>query len=293
MKRIITILLAMLILVSAITPVMANDNITVKIDGKKIAFDVQPQLINNRTMVPLRAIFEALGATVDWNDATQTVTSTKGATTISLTINNPTMYVNGTSVALDSPACLVGARTLVPVRAISEAFGTKVEWDDSTSTVNITNVIDVSMNTNLSTSTKVSELKNDIIKMGQKTSGGYGFKSRVGTMELSLMHLVDENVCTFNSNIYSGGVNVAVTLILSETQIPAVILKYDGETALVCNYPQPNGGINVAECMYSKDVENLFLEMIDLSYDSFESLMKPLSLNYTLADFGVKKSTEY
>lgn len=76
-------------------------------------------------MVPLRAIFEALGATVDWNDATQTVTSTKGNTTISLTINNPTMYVNGTSVALDSPACLVGARTLVPVRAISEAFGTK------------------------------------------------------------------------------------------------------------------------------------------------------------------------
>lgn len=135
MKKIASLLLAMLLLIGVITPVMANNNITVKIDGQQISFDVQPQLINGRTMVPLRAIFEALGATVDWNNDTQTVTATKGGTTISLTINNPTMYVNGAAVTLDSPACLVGGRTLVPVRAISEAFGTKVDWDGNNSTV--------------------------------------------------------------------------------------------------------------------------------------------------------------
>ena len=135
MKKITSLLLTMLLLILAITPVMANNNITVKIDGQQIAFDVPPQLINDRTMVPLRAIFEALGATVDWNGDTQTVMSTKGSTTISLTINNPTMYVNGTAVTLDSPACLIGSRTLVPVRAISEAFGTTVDWDGNTSTV--------------------------------------------------------------------------------------------------------------------------------------------------------------
>jgi len=138
MKKITSLLLAMLLLIVAISPVMANNDITVKIDGQQIAFDVQPQLINDRTMVPLRAIFEALGATVDWNGDTQTVTSTKGGTTISLTINNPTMYVNGAAVTLDSPACLVDDRTLVPVRAISEAFNCDVEWDGASRSVLIT-----------------------------------------------------------------------------------------------------------------------------------------------------------
>ena len=116
---------------------MANGAITVKINGQQIEFDVQPQIINGRTMVPLRAIFEVLGASVDWTADTQTVTSIKGNTTISLTINNPAMYVNGVGVTLDSPACLIGGRTLVPVRAISEAFRSIVEWDSTNNTVSI------------------------------------------------------------------------------------------------------------------------------------------------------------
>jgi len=136
-KKLLCTFLTMLLLVSAITPVMADNNIKVRLGGELIKFDVQPQLINNRTMVPLRAIFEALGATVNWNGDTQTVTSTKDETTISLSINNPTMYVNGETVTLDSPACLVDGRTLVPVRAISEAFKLQVEWIDSTKTVRI------------------------------------------------------------------------------------------------------------------------------------------------------------
>ena len=88
-------------------------------------------------MVPLRAIFEALGATVDWNGETQTVTSTKDDTTISLTIDNPVMNVNGEEVTLDTSACIVDGRTLVPVRAISEAFKLKVDWDNDTKTVKI------------------------------------------------------------------------------------------------------------------------------------------------------------
>lgn len=78
-----------------VMPVMAKDNITVELDGKEIVFDVQPQLINDRTMVPLRAIFEALGATVAWDQSTKTVISTKGETVIVLTIDNPIMKVNG------------------------------------------------------------------------------------------------------------------------------------------------------------------------------------------------------
>ena len=142
-KKSLCAFLMMFLLVSAITPVMADDNIKVRLGGELIKFDVQPQLINNRTMVPLRAIFEALGAAVNWNGDTQTVTSTKDETTISLSINNPTMYVNGEAVTLDSPACLVDGRTLVPVRAISEAFDLKVDWNGETRTVIIKKIISV------------------------------------------------------------------------------------------------------------------------------------------------------
>lgn len=137
-KKTLCVLLTMILLCSAITPVMANNNIAVKINGQQIAFDVPPQLINSRTMVPLRAIFEALGANVQWYEEQQSVTSVRGNTVISLKINDTTMYVNGEAKILDTPACLVSGRTLVPVRAISEAFGATVNWDGTTNTVTIT-----------------------------------------------------------------------------------------------------------------------------------------------------------
>lgn len=127
-----------LLLVSGSVSAASADEITVKIDNQKIDFDVAPQLINNRTMVPVRAIFEALGATVDWDDCTQTVTSVKGNTTIRLTINSPVMFVNGSPVTLDSPACVFNGRTLVPVRAVSEAFGINVDWNNATNSILIT-----------------------------------------------------------------------------------------------------------------------------------------------------------
>lgn len=129
------ILSATMLITSAAIPVMAENDIQVKLDGKTLSFDVPPQIINDRTMVPLRAIFEALGASVEWNQETKTVTSTKGDTTIKLTIDSNTMYVNDNTVTLDSPACVVNDRTLVPVRAISEAYKTKVDWNGDTRTV--------------------------------------------------------------------------------------------------------------------------------------------------------------
>ena len=135
MKKCIGVILIVLLLVSSIHPVMANDGIKVEIDGQQIMFDVPPMLINGRTMVPLRTIFEALGASVVWNDASQSVISTKGDVTVSLTINSSTMYVNKTEVILDSPPCIINGRTLVPVRAVSEAFGTSVKWIDKENSV--------------------------------------------------------------------------------------------------------------------------------------------------------------
>lgn len=114
-----------------------SSEISVKLNGSALSFDVAPQIINDRTMVPMRKIFESMGATVDWNQDTKTVTSVKGDKTISMTIDSAEMTVNGAAVALDSAPTIVDDRTLVPVRAIAEAFGSTVDWDGATKTVTI------------------------------------------------------------------------------------------------------------------------------------------------------------
>lgn len=133
-KRIIAAVMAAMLIPAA---AHAGD-ISVMLNGSAIEFDVVPQIMNNRTMVPLRAIFEALGAEVGWDGATRTVTSNKNGAEISLAIGSDVMYVNGSAVTLDQCAVIVDGRTLVPVRAISEAYGVKVDWDGDTQTVYLT-----------------------------------------------------------------------------------------------------------------------------------------------------------
>ena len=87
LKKILCGMLSVAMLITSLTiPAMADNGIHVTINGEAIPFDVPPQMVNDRTMVPLRAIFEALGASVDWNPETSTVTSTKDSSTIKLTV---------------------------------------------------------------------------------------------------------------------------------------------------------------------------------------------------------------
>lgn len=108
------------------------------VDGEKLELDVPPQVVEQRTLVPLRAIFEKLGATVEWDQATQTATATKGADEVRITIDSTTAYVNGQAQTLDVPAMAIDGRTLVPVRFVSEALQADVQWIQETQTVQIT-----------------------------------------------------------------------------------------------------------------------------------------------------------
>ena len=138
MKKLIRLALVLISCVAFATSICHASDISVTFNKKPIEFEVAPQIIDERTMVPLRAIFETLGAKVDWNDQTKTVTSTKNNTTVKITIGSNILNKNGTKIELDVPAQIVDGFTLVPVRAISEAFGCKVDWDDKTKTVIIT-----------------------------------------------------------------------------------------------------------------------------------------------------------
>ena len=138
-KRVAIILLALVTVVSTLSmQVFAENEIKVLLDGQELIFDVPPQLIDNRTMVPMRKIFEAMGANVDWNGDTQTVTATKHDITVIMQIDNKVIKVNGENITLDVPPQLVDSRTLVPARAVAESLNAKVDWDGTTSTVYIT-----------------------------------------------------------------------------------------------------------------------------------------------------------
>lgn len=113
------------------------DGIAVSVDGGYIGFDVEPTMQNDRVLVPMRAIFEELGATVEWDGNTRTVTAKTADKTITMQIDSDKMYVNGQAVVLDQPAVISDGRTLVPVRAVSEATGANVSWDGANHTVNI------------------------------------------------------------------------------------------------------------------------------------------------------------
>jgi len=150
MKRLITILLICMFIIKI--PVFAEpDNISVVVDGTYLSFDQPPVMQSDRVLVPLRAIFEALDATVEWNDETQTVTSTKGNTTVSMQINNTQYSVNTEQKTMDVPPLLLNSRTLIPVRAVAESFGCNVDWDDANQTVIIdSNIKIVTIERNIS-----------------------------------------------------------------------------------------------------------------------------------------------
>jgi len=103
--------------------------ITVHLNGQALIFDQPPIIENDRALVPLRAIFEAIGADIEWNQSTRTVTAVKEKTVITMQIGHTVMTKNGTSITLEVPPTIVNSRTLVPVRAVAEAFDAQVEWD--------------------------------------------------------------------------------------------------------------------------------------------------------------------
>lgn len=111
------------------------DSILVMLKGKYLDFDVAPLIINDRTMVPMRVIFESLGATVHWDDDAKTVYANKDDISIALKIGASELFKNGESKPVDSPAIIINDRTLVPLRAIAEALDVQVGYVEDTKTV--------------------------------------------------------------------------------------------------------------------------------------------------------------
>lgn len=125
MKKMVSCTVAAII---ALAPVSASA-IDVSIDNVLLKTDVPASSINNRTMVPMRAIFEALGADVAWDSVSKSVFAQKGGTTVNLCLNQSMAYVNNVPYMLDSPPVSINGRTMVPVRFVAESLDCDVKWD--------------------------------------------------------------------------------------------------------------------------------------------------------------------
>ena len=236
-------------------------------------------------MVPLRAIFEALGASVEWNQENQMVTSVKGDKRIILVINNPAMLVNGKSVALDTPACVIDDRTLVPVRAISEAFDLYVEWDNTARKVLIsskpfTNAFDA--------------LKNDIIRNGEYD---YEYSNYVvvcpseldGTFAMITYDPGDESISFFWSMDGNDFETTCFINICKDERAPGyVYANRNSYGEYECTAFYKNGSWSIYKSTFNQAGTSKIRESIDDSVELFDIYIYiNMYSNVSLADFGI------
>lgn len=141
MKKIISLLITLGLMLSSVTA-LAENEVTVTKDGETLTFDVNPYIDVDTTMVPMRGIFEAIGADVSWDNDTRTVVALyhvgEEQKALVLQIGCDYAFLNGIKISFEKPAVIVGDRTFVPLRAVTETLGHDVDWDPDTYTVLIT-----------------------------------------------------------------------------------------------------------------------------------------------------------
>ena len=121
-------------------PYIQGTPVTIHVDGEYLPTDVDPVIENGRTLVPLRAAGEAVGAEVSWDQPTQTATVSKDDMTVSFKLGSITYFVNGESRLTDVPPQMKNNRTMLPIRVLAEAIGANVTWNQ--------NLLDVAITTN-------------------------------------------------------------------------------------------------------------------------------------------------
>lgn len=134
-KRALSIALVLAMLLSlSVTAFAAQNDISIELDGKKVAFTSESGKpfvdVNGRTQVPLRVVMEQYGCDVKWDSMSSTAIITKGSTTVTVPIGKGYITVNGKNVPMDTAALVQDGHTYLPIRAVLEAFGANVKWDN-------------------------------------------------------------------------------------------------------------------------------------------------------------------
>jgi len=280
MKKVLQICGALIIVMLISRPAAAAPNII--IDGQKLSFDVPPAVENGRTLVPLRAIFEALAANVSWDNTTQTVTATKGDISIKIKSDSQIAYRNNQLIFLEVPSKMIKNRTMVPIRFVSEALGAKVDWNNTTQTISIAREAASAVSKTLTPADARNALQGKGIAFDEASFFDYLNKGDNDTVNLFLEAGMNPNVkdqyeTTALMNAAGRGyLDIVVTLLNSGADVNATTSS--GHSALMGAVN--NGGIDIVKVLIAKgaDVNAKYVGKI---YDGKTALMWAAEKGYS------------
>lgn len=290
MKKFISLVLTVALAISSLACVSAaEEEIKVYLDGNKINFDVQPQIINDYTMVPLRAIFEKLRENVTWDGATQAVISTKGSTTSKMTLNSTTVYTNDIAYEIDVAPTMINDKTLVPLRYVAETFGCDVDWDADTKSVIITS--------NTTTASEASSSSFDKLKDTIIISNGIFQRVSADCYYYFPLYYKDGTICSTAYDAESDviiidldsedGFSTMVTVSSSEN--PDILFKLetsDKEYHLFGKYTQLNKPYEEKINTVPSSMQDEATKLINSSLKFIDEITTR-DTNISLSDFGV------
>ncbi len=140
-RQLLSILMSSIVLTSTLSagpPILAAAQpVTVTVDGNLVVFDQPPVMVGGRVLIPMRGVFQRLGARVEWVDSAQQVIARRGSTVVVLQPGVRSALVDGRTIVLDVPALIMGGRTLVPLRFVGQALGARVDWNDASRIVSV------------------------------------------------------------------------------------------------------------------------------------------------------------
>ena len=132
---ILTMLLTPIVALAQYEGVFSNvdytrgSQIRVFLEGNQLYFDVVPQIVNGRVLVPMKKIFESFGLTVTWDNELRTARGTNQSTDITFAIGSDKAIINGLTYPLDVPAQIIGGSTMVPLKFLSQNMNYNVIWN--------------------------------------------------------------------------------------------------------------------------------------------------------------------
>ncbi|MEW5921410.1 MAG: stalk domain-containing protein [Bacillota bacterium] len=215
-RRLAALFCALVILFTASCAFAGSGDKRVRVlfDGEEISFRVAPQFYNNRLIVPVRPLLEALGTQVAWDQEKNVLSTVWDGKNVVVHINQSMIEINGNIVEADTPAVIVGGATMMPLRAVSELFGLKVKWDRENNVVEVESSnyipfqrvkgnddlptvvrqwVDVSMPEKVNRTMELENRLYVLSSLGWKPTGGYDVK---------IIKIVRENT-SFRVNVES------------------------------------------------------------------------------------------
>ena len=304
-KRVICLLIWIFIYTTVSSCVYSynTDNVKVTIDGEYVEFDQQPVITEGRTLVPLRKIFEKLGAVVEYDQQTSTIHASKSGIELSMTIGDSNYIVNNNQYTMDVAPQIINDRTLVPVRVVSESMNCNVNWDENKRTVIITTPQYISQNSFLEVHyIDVGQADSALVICDDKTmlvDGGNAADSNTVVAYLTKNNIdyLDYMVCTHAHEDHVGGLSGPLS-VMDVGTIYAPLTQEDTKAYLNFRNKAEEKGIEIinpycGEVFYLGDGKVEILGPVSEETDNLNNTSIVLKVTYGETSFLFTGDAEY